>query len=398
MANSSYVFNHYNPGAIGIPHKHGPHSWKLCSVQIAHVDESKRLVWLNGGLTRNKYDANSPPSNFMSYHVEPHHPKSGQWVMGDQNIACLTIEQTPLRTTEEDRRIFQESGKILLETRAFLNGVGTSAKPTALQPKQISPWSYKSPDCSYDTYRSAFDDWVDQKEPFWQTLTQEDINKERWEITEFIKSLEQESYEDRNVSGRGILYSCHPGILKSTIISIKMLRQTGCRLPVQVWHMDELQSSHIKVLESLGGVSVHDLTGFVGSSSFNAEVSDTRLYQTKALALLHSTLQKVLFLDGDNLPVQNPSFLFDSQPLRETGLKNNFILGAIFWKDLWKTKPSNPIWKILNLKCVDEFEQESGQIVIDKSFPGVLKALRLSLFIQERSDLFFKLILVLYNY
>lgn len=62
-------------------------------------------------------------------------------------------------------------------------------------------------------------------------------------------------------------------------------------------------------------------------------------------------------MDSDNTALADPSFLFDSPALVETG--------AIFWKDFWKTHPKNPIWDILGLDCVDEFEQESGQVLYD---------------------------------
>ena len=38
----------------------------------------------------------------------------------------------------------------------------------------------------------------------------------------------------------------------------------------------------------------------------------------------------------------------------------------MFWVDYWKTSANNPIWHILGVQCRDEWEQEAGQIVIDK--------------------------------
>ena len=76
--------------------------------------------------------------------------------------------------------------------------------------------------------------------------------------------------------------------------------------------------------------------------------------------------------------------MLHSKPFRETG--------AIFWKDFWKTKPENPIWKILGIPCDNEHEQESGQIVVDKSRPDTWKALNLALYMQVHKDLYFKLL------
>lgn len=148
--------------------------------------------------------------------------------------------------------------------------------------------------------------------------------------------------------------------------------------------MSELHAGQIKILESLPGVVVRDLSLY-SEITFSATVDDGRIYQVKAAALLFSRFEKVLFLDSDNYALKDPGFLFESPPFKETG--------ALFWKDFWKTRPDNPIWSFLNLKCVDEYEQESGQIAVDKSKPGVVKALSLTLYLLGQSELYFKLML-----
>jgi alpha 1,2-mannosyltransferase len=108
----------------------------------------------------------------------------------------------------------------------------------------------------------------------------------------------------------------------------------------------------------------------------------SRLYAMKGAALLFSSFDEILFLDCDNIPARDPSFLFETEAFIETG--------ALFWKDFWMTKPNNPIYPILDLKCVKEQEFESGQMVIKKSFPGVFKALSLAFYMQRNSELYFK--------
>ena len=41
-------------------------------------------------------------------------------------------------------------------------------------------------------------------------------------------------------------------------------------------------------------------------------------------------------------------------------------LGVYFAPDYWKTSASNPIWHIIGVQCRDEWEQEAGQILVDK--------------------------------
>jgi hypothetical protein len=145
--------------------------------------------------------------------------------------------------------------------------------------------------------------------------------------------------------------------------------------------MDELSLLDIEKLESLDGVRVRSLADFI-MYNFPRD-KDGKIFALKTAAILHSHFAEILFLDGDNYAVRDPTFLFESAPYVETG--------ALFWKDLWKTRPDNPLWKIMGIECVDEFEQESGQLVINKSFPGIQKALDVAYFMQMQSALYFEL-------
>ena len=70
-----------------------------------------------------------------------------------------------------------------------------------------------------------------------------------------------------------------------------------------------------------------------------------------------------------------PTYLFDTE-----------LFKRIFWPGFWQTKDDNPIWYVLNIPCTTEFEQESGQILIDKTDTKVVKALTLAVYMQSKSD------------
>ena len=55
---------------------------------------------------------------------------------------------------------------------------------------------------------------------------------------------------------RGIIYSCHSRSLKWTLISLTFLRKTGCKLPVEIYHMDELSAPQALQLEKFDDVKV----------------------------------------------------------------------------------------------------------------------------------------------
>lgn len=62
--------------------------------------------------------------------------------------------------------------------------------------------------------------------------------------------------------------------------------------------------------------------------------------------------------DSDTIPLADPGSLFSAPSYQRLGI----------WAtpDYWKTPSNNPIWAIMGVKCRNEWEMESGQMVIDK--------------------------------
>ncbi|KAE9020567.1 hypothetical protein PF011_g5356 [Phytophthora fragariae] len=160
----------------------------------------------------------------------------------------------------------------------------------------------------------------------------------------------------------GIVMVVYPRLLASAYATVRTLREVlGCQLPIELWYRpDEMISMRnglepLKTLaDSAGGVTFHEITD---ARAFG--------YGTKVYAIHHSSFERVLFLDADNVPVRDPSFLFQSEEFVETG--------AVFWPDFWH--PDNTIfnihrqslvWQLLDLPFQDSFEQESGQLLIDR--------------------------------
>src|SRR5262249_11525741 len=93
--------------------------------------------------------------------------------------------------------------------------------------------------------------------------------------------------------------------------------------------------------------------------------------------------REVILLDADNVPVLDPTFLFDTPEFRETG--------AIFWPDFGRLKPSHPIWEICEVSYRDEPEFESCQVVVDKR--RCWEVLQLALHYNDHSDFYYSHIL-----
>ena len=73
---------------------------------------------------------------------------------------------------------------------------------------------------------------------------------------------------------------------------------------------------------------------------------------------MFTDLEEAMILDADNTPVEDPAFLFEDPQYQE--------VGSLFWPDYWKTHPLNPIWKLTGLQPRSDWEQESGQMLVNK--------------------------------
>lgn len=156
----------------------------------------------------------------------------------------------------------------------------------------------------------------------------------------------------------GIVMAVYEAVLPSAYASIRLLRIKGCRLPIELWFRHSELSFENPVLQALldefGPVhlrQIHDerVTGFY----------------VKAHALYYSRFTNVLMMDADNFAIRDPSSLFSSAPFKKHG--------AVFWPDFWH--PGNTIfnlhaqsllWELLDVDFVDMFEQESGQVLVNR--------------------------------
>lgn len=176
--------------------------------------------------------------------------------------------------------------------------------------------------------------------------------------------------------GKGIVM-CAGGMVHFTCawVNIKMLRASGCQLPIEVWHYgEELSAEAIDELESLGAQCRNFLDyGLKSSVGF----------MLKPLAILNSQFKEVLFLDADNICVKDPTGLFYAEEYLQKG--------AVFWPDYWSTSAANPIWAITGAKMELMQEQESGQLLLNKE--RCWPALNLCVYFNANSEFYYKILL-----
>lgn len=177
-------------------------------------------------------------------------------------------------------------------------------------------------------------------------------------------------------SGKGIVI-CAGGIRYFTCawVNINLLRKKGCVLPIELWYNDgELNHEIILKLKKLN-VECKNVDHFSSTSLKN--------YALKPFAILNSSFKEVLFIDADNNCLSDPTELFESEEYRQ--------FGCLFWPDFWKTDIDNPIWKIINNNEYFEFEQESGQILINKE--RCWRELNLCMYFNSKRDIYYKFLL-----
>jgi len=161
-------------------------------------------------------------------------------------------------------------------------------------------------------------------------------------------------------SGTGVVVVAGGEYFGPAIVSLRMLRRTGCRLPVEVFlgaraeYEPEICES---VLPALNARCV-SLPAFL-SPPLSPDVAH---YQLKSLALLFSSFRHVLFLDSDSIPLLDPTPLFAEPPYTTAGL--------VLWPDFWKATEDPVFWNISGVPGypadLPPTGCEAGQILVDK--------------------------------
>ena len=164
---------------------------------------------------------------------------------------------------------------------------------------------------------------------------------------------------DNNEPLRGIVYNIYERAMISVYVSIKVLREVGCVLPIELWMIPGETNVNGPILQEI-------LRDPLITIRF-IEDPDVSGFNVKPYSLFFSKFDQILLLDADNIPCANPETLFETPEFREKG--------AVFWPDFWQPsnsplfdiQPGHLIWELTGLPFVDQFEQESGQLLIDRT-------------------------------
>jgi hypothetical protein len=194
---------------------------------------------------------------------------------------------------------------------------------------------------------------------------------------------EARAYPEGRFAGRGIVI-CGGGDVYFTCawVCIGMLRRAGCALPIELWYRGraEMNAGMRALMEEVNVVCVD---AYERAREDPMRRLDS--WEMKPFAIAYSRFEEVLYLDADNVPIQNPEFLFSRPEYLETG--------ALFWPDRytgpgsgreWLTRQA---WEICRVPYRVEPEIEAGQLLINKRRCWL--PLTLTLHMNEHSNFYY---------
>ncbi|KAG8160779.1 hypothetical protein KVR01_009043 [Diaporthe batatas] len=171
--------------------------------------------------------------------------------------------------------------------------------------------------------------------------------------------------------GKGVVMVGGGEYFGPAIISIHMLRRTGCNLPVEVFVPDQSEYEEVvckNYLKKLGArcVVLSDILDKSKIKVGRKDDADLKIshYQLKSLALLLSSYSDVLLLDSDSIPVLDPLLnIFETEPYKSKGM--------IIWPDFWRATESPKYWNIAGRQQFPSFlpatASEAGQLAVNKA-------------------------------
>ncbi|KAM0790329.1 hypothetical protein ACM66B_003214 [Microbotryomycetes sp. NB124-2] len=246
---------------------------------------------------------------------------------------------------------------------------------------------------------------LDKSHMLWASMNSTQVFGLRDEMIAYLRRVYNEGKLDKQHwgNGRGLVFTAGNADTFSRVrLTLKLLRKhLKTDLPAEIFSFpgEKPDEDVRRELEELGAKlrTVDEAYRDEGRR---------KNYHIKSTAIIRSSFREVLYLDSDNMPAASLAPL-DSVNLKDahghpikqilranssetwgdpTGLwesKAYKRLGVMFWPDYWRTSADNPIWAMIGVPCRDEWEQEAGQILIDKS--RHLDALLLSEWMMDSS-------------
>ena len=202
-------------------------------------------------------------------------------------------------------------------------------------------------------------------------------------ISEFrnilTKMVEERGYEFPQVpamQGDGIVTVGGGKYWSGIAVSIKMLRESGCTLPVEVWYRGDLEPVKRDDVTDCGDVR------FVDTYAHAAANGGARIlggWESKVWAMANTKFERILFLDADAYCLEDPTDLIQglatSEPFQ-------------YWEDTPNQKDSIKWDKVWPKATRDIPPVQGGQMLIDRG--RCWKFICIIQWMNQHSDLYYK--------
>lgn len=177
---------------------------------------------------------------------------------------------------------------------------------------------------------------------------------------EFIDRMRIRAYQLPYIKGsKGIVMTAGGTYLIHALVSVRMIRRTGTKLPIEIFLRDHSEGDpriceHILPKLNAKCIALGDTLG--------EDINAIGKYQYKVFAMLLSSFEDMVFLDADCFPIFNPEALLTSAPFTTHGL--------VLWPDFWYSTESPLFFDIANIAMppMDDKQvaSEAGQILYSK--------------------------------
>ncbi|EMG51068.1 hypothetical protein G210_2905, partial [Candida maltosa Xu316] len=196
------------------------------------------------------------------------------------------------------------------------------------------------------------------------TLSEAEITNLKDSHAKFLKTMIEDWPEDlfkfnkfnKFMKGDGIVYLGGGKYNQLAFLSIKILRENGSRLPVEII-IPSAKDYEVefcdRILPTLNG-KCKLMTDYLPEKL----VEKIKGFQLKNIALLISSFERILYLDADNIPIKNPDVLFTNKPFTESHL--------VMWPDFWRRSTSPKFYDIAGIDVDPSFKVRNSYIQGDE--------------------------------
>ncbi|KAF3483688.1 uncharacterized protein GIQ15_03012 [Arthroderma uncinatum] len=201
----------------------------------------------------------------------------------------------------------------------------------------------------------------DQKRPDHMRMDVKDVELMKKLHTEFVGEVNSGRHQPYYAPGtRGLVSTAGGKYLPVLTVSLRMLRNRGCSLPMEVFlaSNDEFEPYICnQVFPALQAKCVV-LENMLKAAPKNVTISH---YQYKIFAMLFSSFEELLFLDADAFPLHDPNELFHNEPFSSGKM--------VLFPDFWASSASHQYYTIASSqipKMNARASTESGEILLSK--------------------------------